>query len=159
MGTPRTYDLDDCRVYQNEPHSAYATLMRNWPGLPPSAGATSHVIRRTPRDYETFRRMREGDCYPEALAIAWSRYREELSKLKDRAQAPAEGSPEQADLRARFVPPYPEHIFRQKWRKLISSRPAWTVPAHLSKDAYSHIHYAHEQARAISVREAARLQS
>ena len=31
--------------------------------------------------------------------------------------------------------------------------------AHLSKDSYSHIHYDNEQARTISVREAARLQS
>ena len=31
--------------------------------------------------------------------------------------------------------------------------------AHLAKDAYSHIHYDGEQARSISVREAARLQS
>ena len=38
-------------------------------------------------------------------------------------------------------------------------QPSWTVPAHLSKDAYSHIHYDSDQARAISIREAARLQS
>ncbi len=31
--------------------------------------------------------------------------------------------------------------------------------AHLSKDSYSHIHYDSDQARTISVREAARLQS
>lgn len=31
--------------------------------------------------------------------------------------------------------------------------------AHLGKDSYSHIHYDSEQARTISVREAARLQS
>lgn len=37
--------------------------------------------------------------------------------------------------------------------------PSWTIPAHLSKDAYSHIHHDSDQARAISVREAARLQS
>ena len=34
-----------------------------------------------------------------------------------------------------------------------------TVMAHLSKDGYSHIHYDNAQARTISVREAARLQS
>ena len=57
------------------------------------------------------------------------------------------------------MPPYPESIFVDKWRKLVPDQPSWTVPAHLSKDAYSHIHYDGGQARAISIREAARLQS
>lgn len=52
-----------------------------------------------------------------------------------------------------IVPPYPEEKFVDKWRKLNPDRPSWTVPAHLSRDAYSHIHYDGEQARAISVRE------
>src|SRR5258708_17792885 len=37
--------------------------------------------------------------------------------------------------------------------------PARTLMAHLGKDGYSHIHYDSSQARTISVREAARLQS
>ena len=37
--------------------------------------------------------------------------------------------------------------------------PARTITAHLGKDTYSHIHYDSDQARTISVREAARLQS
>jgi len=37
--------------------------------------------------------------------------------------------------------------------------PARTLMAHLGKDSYSHIHYDSAQARTISVREAARLQS
>ena len=41
------------------------------------------------------------------------------------------------------------------WR----NEPARTLMAHLGKDSYSHIHYDSEQARTISVREAARLQS
>ena len=40
-----------------------------------------------------------------------------------------------------------------------SDQPARTLMAHLGKDSYSHIHYDSEQARTISVREAARLQS
>jgi DNA (cytosine-5)-methyltransferase 1 len=40
-----------------------------------------------------------------------------------------------------------------------SDQPARTVMAHLGKDSYSHIHYDSNQARTISVREAARLQS
>jgi DNA (cytosine-5)-methyltransferase 1 len=34
-----------------------------------------------------------------------------------------------------------------------------TLTAHIGKDTYSHIHYDSEQARVITVREAARLQS
>jgi DNA (cytosine-5)-methyltransferase 1 len=41
------------------------------------------------------------------------------------------------------------------WR----DQPARTLMAHLGKDGYSHIHYDSDQARTISVREAARLQS
>ena len=41
------------------------------------------------------------------------------------------------------------------WR----DQPARTLMAHLGKDSYSHIHYDSDQARTISVREAARLQS
>ncbi len=52
---------------------------------------------------------------------------------------------------------YRDDIFRDKYKKLIWNRPAWTVTAHLSKDCYTHIHPG--QARTISVREAARLQS
>jgi DNA (cytosine-5)-methyltransferase 1 len=37
--------------------------------------------------------------------------------------------------------------------------PSRTILAHLGKDSYSHIHYDSDQARTISVREAARLQS
>jgi DNA (cytosine-5)-methyltransferase 1 len=50
-------------------------------------------------------------------------------------------------------------MFLDKWRKLMADQPSWTVPAHLSKDTYSHIHHDSDQARMISVREAARLQS
>lgn len=59
----------------------------------------------------------------------------------------------------RIVAPYPVDKFVDKWRKLVPDAPSWTVPAHLAKDSYSHIHYDGEQARSISVREAARLQS
>ena len=38
-------------------------------------------------------------------------------------------------------------------------KPVRTLMAHLGKDGYSHIHYDSSQARTVSVREAARLQS
>jgi DNA (cytosine-5)-methyltransferase 1 len=57
------------------------------------------------------------------------------------------------------VPPYDAGKFPNKWRKMEPDRPARTLLAHLGKDGYSHIHYDSQQARPISVREAARLQS
>src|SRR5947209_11438272 len=66
---------------------------------------------------------------------------------------------EYAELKKKIVPPYDAAKFPNKWRKMEADRPARTLMAHLGKDSYSHIHYDSEQARTISVREAARLQS
>lgn len=52
---------------------------------------------------------------------------------------------------------YRDDIFEDKYKKLSWSKPSGCVTAHLSKDCYTHIHPS--QARTISVREAARLQS
>lgn len=60
------------------------------------------------------------------------------------------------DLPARLKR-YREDIFDDKYKKLYWDRQSWCVTAHLSKDCYTHIHPS--QARTISVREAARLQS
>ena len=57
------------------------------------------------------------------------------------------------------MPPYDPGKFPNKWRKMEADEPARTLMAHLGKDGYSHIHYDSAQARTISVREAARLQS
>jgi DNA (cytosine-5)-methyltransferase 1 len=159
-GPPPRLDFRRPLPYRTLPDSAYAKLMRDWPGFPPLEVLDDHAIRRTPRDYETFARMRPGDRYPEALAIARRRLTEELGQLrKIGGKVPEAGTPEYEELEARIVPPYPEDIFVDKWRKLVADQPSWTVPAHLAKDSYSHIHYDDKQARSISVREAARLQS
>lgn len=155
----RVDDFRFMRQYDGPPISGYARLMRDWPGLHAPPGIRDHVIRRTPRDFETFRRMQPDDRYPEALRIARERFREELARRAREGTAPEEGSVAYRELHRSIVPPYPEEKFVDKWRKLSADRPSWTVPAHLSRDAYSHIHYESEQARAISVREAARLQS
>lgn len=52
---------------------------------------------------------------------------------------------------------YRDDIFKDKYKKLVWNRPAWTVTAHFAKDVYTHIHPS--QPRTISVREAARIQS
>jgi DNA (cytosine-5)-methyltransferase 1 len=103
--------------------------------------------------------MKSGDRYPDAIRIANERLEEELTARAAAGHLLARDTPQWRELKARFVPPYPEAIFRDRWRKLIPDQPSWTIPAHLSKDAYSHIHYDSTQARAISIREAARLQS
>jgi DNA (cytosine-5)-methyltransferase 1 len=145
--------------YPGEPHSDYARLMRSWPGFATQSSIANHWIRRTPRDYETFRRMQHGDRYPEAFQIAESLFQEELSRLDQRGEAPLPDSEAWNRLRTQYVPPYDNEIFHEKWGKLFPERPSWTVPAHLAKDSYSHIHHDSAQARMISVREAARLQS
>jgi DNA (cytosine-5)-methyltransferase 1 len=104
--------------------------------------------------------MQPGDRYPQALAIARERLREELDRTKRQSgMRPRKDSLEYDELESSIVPPYPSDAFPDKWRKLIPAQPSWTVTAHLSKDGYSHIHYDDDQARTITVREAARLQS
>jgi DNA (cytosine-5)-methyltransferase 1 len=137
--------------------SEYAMAMREWPGYSTDGLVTGHVIRSLPRDYETFRRMRPGDQYPEAYEVAIGIYKEEVEKLNGRA--PDFESKEAKDLWNRFVPPYDPGKFPNKWWKLDPKRPSRTLTAHIGKDTYSHIHYDARQARTISVREAARLQS
>lgn len=146
-------------LYPGDPHSGFAVQMRTWPGFPKPVWVVDHVVRRTPRDYETFRRMNHGDRYPEALIIARTRFDEELSRLVALNGAPRPGMPDWTELKEKFIPPYDASDFVDKWRKLYPDQPSWTVPAHLGRDSYSHIHYDSDQARMISVREAARLQS
>ncbi len=104
-------------------------------------------------------RMESGDRYPQALNLAESRFTEELGRLGASGSAPRAGTIEFDELRRLYVPPYPVDRFVDKWRKLDPDEPSWTIPAHLEKDGYSHIHYDKDQARTISIREAARLQS
>jgi DNA (cytosine-5)-methyltransferase 1 len=146
-------------AYPGDAHTDYASLMRSWPGFRAAAGVSDHVVRRTPRDYETFRLMQHGDRYPQALAIARTRFTRELEHRRHQGDVPEPDSPTWKKLKARFVPPYDEKEFEDKWRKLFPDQPSWTIPAHLAKDSYSHIHHDSSQARMISVREAARLQS
>jgi DNA (cytosine-5)-methyltransferase 1 len=137
--------------------SEYAMLMREWPGFSTDGMVNGNVIRNLPRDYETFRRMRPGAQYPEAYDVAVGIYKEELAKLDGRVTHLE--SEESRDLWNRFVPPYDKGKFPNKWWKLDPKRPSRTLTAHIGKDTYSHIHYDSRQARTISVREAARLQS
>jgi len=118
-----------------------------------------HVIRYLPRDYPIFARMNPGDQYPEAYQHAVAMFEEHLTRLAKQGVKIKAGSEQYEEIRASIVPPYDVGKFPNKWRKIWRDQPARTLMAHLGKDSYSHIHYDSRQARTISVREAARLQS
>jgi DNA (cytosine-5)-methyltransferase 1 len=103
--------------------------------------------------------MNAGDQYPEAHQHALEMLQERIDALARDGQKVRPGSQEYEALKASIVPPYDPGKFPNKWRKMWRNQPARTLMAHLGKDSYSHIHYDSKQARTISVREAARLQS
>lgn len=140
------------------PHSLFefAQRMRSWPSFESDGSVRDHVIRFLPRDYKIFARMKQGDQYPQAHELANRMFEEELAKHSSR---PRPSSKKFAALKSLFVPPYDPKKFPNKWRKMEKHEPARTLLAHLGKDSYSHIHFDSRQARTISVREAARLQS
>lgn len=144
---------------QTRPVSAYARKMKGWPKFEAGVGISDHVIRYLPRDYEIFARMDPGDQYPQAYNHALALFEERLAKARHQGRTIAVGSTEYDELRRSIIPPYDHNNFPNKWRKMWRDMPARTIMAHLGKDSYSHIHYDSDQARTISVREAARLQS
>ena len=139
--------------------SNYARLIKNWPGFENEEGIADHVIRYLPRDYDIFHRMNPGDQYPEARRHALDLLQEKLEKMSRKGVHIKPSDEEYEELKKKTVPPYDPNKFPNKWRKMEADLPARTLMAHLGKDSYSHIHYNSEQARTISVREAARLQS
>lgn len=139
--------------------SAYGNAMRVWEGFATQESVTAHVVRHTPRDYPHFRAMRHGEQYPQMYRRALSRFEQLLKRRRGKGEALRTNSEAWRTAKASIVPPYDPEKFPNKWRKLEPDRPSCTLTAHLGKDSYSHIHYDSAQARTISVREAARLQS
>lgn len=140
--------------------SPFASQMKTWPGHGAHPeGLADHVIRYLPRDYPLFARLEAGDQYPQAHQRAVGMFQERLALLRTEGPAVKEGSARYQELWDSIVPPYDPGKFPNKWRKMWRDQPARTLLAHLGKDSYSHIHYDSMQARTISVREAARLQS
>jgi DNA (cytosine-5)-methyltransferase 1 len=133
--------------------SAYAAMMRHWPGFETDGGVMDHAIRYLPRDHMVFREMRQGAEYPEAHATAVRIAKREAAKLGLRESTKA-----YKELYNSIVPPYDVSKFPNRWWKLRPDFPVRTLMAHIGKDTYSHIHWDSTQARTISVREAARLQ-
>lgn len=142
-------------AYRNtRPVSDYQTAMRQWPGFESEGGVRDHLIRYLPRDHMVFAEMRQGAEYPEAHATA--------VRIADREainQGIRKGTKAYERLYDSIVPPYDISKFPNRWWKLSPDRPVRTLMAHIGKDTYSHIHWDSDQARTISVREAARLQS
>jgi DNA (cytosine-5)-methyltransferase 1 len=138
--------------------SDYARLMRTWPGFASSDGVWDHVIRSLPRDADTFREMPNGAEYPAAHATAMAIWERRVKEAEAKRKRPLSRDEREA-LKKAIVPPYPVGSFPNRWWKLRPDFPSRTLMAHIGKDTYSHIHYDSAQARVISVREAARLQS
>lgn len=152
--------FDKLIPYPGSPLNDYQNLMRAWPGFMAGEGIYDHVIRFLPRDYAIFRRMHPGDQYPEAHLHAVRLFEERVKAYQQEKLEPLEkGSEAYEKIWKATVPPYDPSKFPNKWRKMEPDKPARTLMAHLGKDCYSHIHYDSNQARTISVREAARLQS
>lgn len=154
------FEPERLQTYSRGPGNTYQRLMRSWPGF---AGrednqVAEHRTRTLLRDYGTFARMKAGARYEAAHAIAMERYTEAL-QIEESTLGRSLTKDEKDALRASIVPPYPLDKFRDKWQKLDEGKPSHTLPAHLAHDCYSHIHYDSEQARTITIREAARLQS
>lgn len=138
--------------------SDYARSMRSWPRFEAGDGLVDQVIRYLPRDTSIFREMPNGAEYPAAHATAVRLWEREIERL-EREVGKRLGKAERDRLQRAMVPPYPTHNFPNRWWKLRPDWPSRTLMAHIGKDTYSHIHYDGAQARVISVREAARLQS
>ncbi|MEW5770845.1 MAG: DNA cytosine methyltransferase [Pseudomonadota bacterium] len=155
---PRRFD--QLVRYPGPPRTDYQRLMRQWPRFESMEGVHDHVIRYLPRDYKIFARMQPGDQYPEAHQLALRMFEERLQEIERKeGRRPRPGTKRYEQEMADYVPPYDPGKFPNKWRKMEADMPARTLMAHLGKDSYSHIHYDSAQARTISVREAARLQS
>ena len=149
-----TRRFDTLASYREAAPSGYAKDMRSWPGFSSEHGIWDHVIRALPRDTVTFSEMRPGAEYPEARKTA-----EQIVERLASERGLKRGTASYKALYTSIVPPYDVTKFPNRWWKLRPDFPVRTLMAHIGKDTYSHIHYDGDQARTISVREAARLQS
>jgi len=142
----------------NEPTTPFSRLMREWPGFFAKA-TTGHVFRYLPRDYKIFAEVESGWQYPDIHAHVERKIAAWLADRKRRGLSTDFRNPDVAAFVLAWRIPYDPNKFPNKWWKLHANGPVRTLMAHLGKDSYSHIHFDAEQARTITIREAARLQS
>ncbi len=152
-------DMSGLLPYSHMPDNPYQELMRTWEGFSTEGFVSANLLREVKRDFEIFARMNHGDEYPEARKIHESVFSEEITRRRAFGQEIKEGDAFWTQIYREMVPPYDTTKFSSKWWKMVPNQPSRTVVAHLQMDTYSHIHYDSDQARAITVREAARLQS
>jgi len=133
--------------------------MRKWPGFSTGTHTTGHLIRYLPRDYKIFRMMDEGWQYPQVWRFIEEKRQRLIEARHKRGDPVDRRTPEGKAFHQQWTLPYDPTKFPNKWWKLYRDKPVRTLMSHLGKDSYSHIHYDSEQARTISIREAARLQS
>ena len=155
----RKNPMDPVSYTASAPSTAYSRLMRNWHGFATREFTTGHVIRYLPRDYKIFAEMAEGWQYPQVHNHVETKIADWLKKRKLDGRSTDARNAEVRDYIKSWRIPYDPSKFPNKWWKLDSQKPVRTLLAHLGKDSYSHIHFDSDQARTISVREAARLQS
>lgn len=141
-----------------EPSTPYSRLMREWFGFAAKA-TTGHVFRYLPRDYKIFAEVRPGWEYPQIHAHVENKIAAWLAQRRRRGLSIDGRNSEVRQFIESWRIPYDPSKFPNKWWKLRADAPVRTLMAHLGKDSYSHIHFDDEQARPITVREAARLQS
>ncbi|RKI15393.1 DNA cytosine methyltransferase [Corallococcus sp. AB030] len=142
----------------SKPTTQYSRLMREWLGFKTQM-TTGHVFRYLPRDYKIFAEIKPGWEYPEVHAYVERKIASWLADRKRRGLSTDVRNPDVRAYVSSWRIPYSPTKFPNKWWKLDAEKPVRTLMAHLGKDSYSHIHYDNEQARTITVREAARLQS
>ncbi|WP_312237250.1 DNA cytosine methyltransferase [Stenotrophomonas sp.] len=142
----------------DEPTTAYSRLMREWHGFA-TRSTTGHVFRYLPRDYKIFAEIQPGWEYPQVHAYVEQKIANWLDVRKRNGLSTNPLNAEVRDFVKAWRIPYDPAKFPNKWWKLRPDSPSRTLMAHLGKDSYSHIHFDSKQARTITVREAARLQS
>jgi DNA (cytosine-5)-methyltransferase 1 len=121
--------IDSECFYAGEAQSEYQKRMRK--KIKKNAGVWNHLCRsHNEKDLIIFKILKPGEKYID---------------LKNYEDLPAD------TMRYRF------DIFDDKYKRLKWNEPSWTLTAHMKKDGLAYIHPL--QARSISVREAARIQS
>src|SRR5215475_14054107 len=130
---------------------------------PPAGKGTTIVIGWVGKACAPAKRDMAGNAtnggeYPAAHATAMAIWQRRIA-VEEFVAGRSLTQREKEEMKRAIVPPYTLDSFPNRWWKLRNDYPSRTLMAHIGKDTYSHIHYDSNQARVISIREAARLQS